>query len=75
MLRLTQLLSAVILMGGAIQAADTKVLFGTGDSNASPFPTDTLTVADSAQKTGLRINLRCRTAPPSPALVRGPADQ
>ncbi len=57
MLRLVYLLSAALLVGGAVQGADTRVLFDTRAPNASPFPTDTLTVADPAQKTGLRMSL------------------
>jgi len=53
MLRLVHLLSTALLMGGAVQGADIRVLFDTRAPNPSPFPADTLTVADPAQKTGL----------------------
>jgi len=49
--------AAAVLAAGAMQAAGVRVLFSPSAPDVGPFPTDALTVADSAQKTGLRINL------------------
>ena len=57
------LFSAAALWGGTA-----TVLFQPGDANVGPFPTDALTVADTQQKTGLRVNLPVNVACSSAAL-------
>jgi len=48
---------AALLAASAVRAAGVKVRFDPTSPAVGPFPSDALTVADSAQKTGLRINL------------------
>src|ERR1700681_2881529 len=57
------LFSAAVLWGGA-----TTALFQPGDPTVGPFPNDSLTVPDSQQKTGLRVNLPTAVSCSSPAL-------
>lgn len=45
------------VLAGLLQAQGTRVVFDAGAAAPIPFPADTVTVADSAQKTGLRMNL------------------
>jgi len=52
-----RLLTAVALLGGLLQGAGVTVRFDPRSPEVGPFPTDFLTVADPAQKTGLRVNL------------------
>lgn len=52
-----RLIPATILMAGLLHAQGTRVVFDAGAATPSPFPADTLTVPDSQQKTGLRMNL------------------
>ena len=53
----TRLPDTGIPPGGPPTGAGTRALFDLSTASASPFPTDALTVADPAQKTGLRMNL------------------
>ncbi len=43
--------------GGVPTGTGTSAVFDYSSPNASPFPSDAFTVADTAQKTGLRVNL------------------
>ena len=52
-----QLSVVLILAASAVQAAGVKVLFDPTSPSVGPYPSDALTVDDSSQKTGLRINL------------------
>jgi len=54
---LLQLSLTALLAASAVQAAGVKVRFDPTSPAVGPFPSDALTVADSGQKTGLRINL------------------
>ena len=47
----------LFLLAAPLWASQTIALFGPSSLNIGPFPTDVLAVADSAQKTGERINL------------------
>lgn len=57
MLRFPCLCSVTILLAGLLPAQGTRVVFNAGGAAPFPYPADTLTVADPAQKTGLRMNL------------------
>lgn len=50
-------LAAAVFAAGAMNAAGVRALFNPASPDVGPFPTDALTIADSAQKTGLRVNL------------------
>ena len=52
-----RLISFVALTAGVLSAGEVRVMFDPASPNVGPFPTDALTVPDSNQKTGLRINL------------------
>src|SRR5437588_463377 len=54
---LLRLLAAAARPAGALQPGNVKVLFAPASPDVGPFPNDALTVADPAQKTGLRMNL------------------
>lgn len=64
-----RLLSVTLLLACQISwAAGVTVRFDPATPSVGPFPTDFLTVADTAQKTGRRVNLPlpdCRTQPSS----------
>ncbi len=45
------------LGAGALAAAGTRVLFDPSDPGTGPFPSNTLTVADPAQRSGRRVNM------------------
>lgn len=47
----------LVLFALALQAANTSVQFNLARPEAGPFPSDALTVPDSNQKTGLRVNM------------------
>jgi hypothetical protein len=53
----TKLPDTGVPSGGTLTGTGTSALFDFTSSNASPFPSDAYTVADTAQKTGLRVNL------------------
>jgi dienelactone hydrolase len=53
----TKLAGAAVPIGGVPTSTGTSAVFDFTSSNASPFPSDAFTVADTAQKTGLRMNL------------------
>ncbi len=60
------LLGAALLAGLPLWAAGVKVAFNPMAPEIGPYPTDFLSVADPAQKTGLRINLplpNCQAEP------------
>jgi hypothetical protein len=46
-----------VFAAGVVHAAGVRVLFNPASPDVGPFPADVLTVADPAQKTGLRVNL------------------
>ena len=50
-------LSVFLILGGIALGGDTQMLFNPGKADVGPFPSDLLTVADSQQKTGRRVNL------------------
>ena len=50
-------LAVAVFAAGAMNAAGVRALFNPASPDVGPFPTDLLTIADSAQKTGLRVNL------------------
>jgi dienelactone hydrolase len=59
-------LSVFLIFGGIALGGDTQMLFNPGKADVGPFPSDMLTVADSQQKTGRRVNLpvqNCEAAP------------
>src|SRR5574341_926993 len=58
------LLSLVLTVGA--QAA-VKVLFDRTSLDVGPFPSDALTVPDSAQKTGVRVHLPQADCEPEPS--------
>ncbi len=49
--------AVLLVVARAFLAAGTTVLFDPATPATGPFPTDYLTVADPAQRTGLRVNL------------------
>ena len=61
-------LSALILAPAAARAAGVHPLFNLQSPTQSPFPSDRFTVADSSQRTNLRVNL------PSPNCATHPSD-
>ena len=67
-MRALQVASAVLFAASAAFGADTIVRFDPSDPAVGPYPTDFLTVADAAQKTGRRINL------PLPDCAAQPSD-
>ena len=48
---------SLIVNASALRAGTTTVLFQPTSPTIGPFPTDALTVSDTAQKTGVRVNL------------------
>lgn len=54
---LIRLIPAVLVLTGMLHAQGTRVVFNNGVAAPFPFPSDTLTVPDPQQKTGLRMNL------------------
>jgi hypothetical protein len=52
-----RLLFVLVLFPLILPGAGVKARFDPASPSVGPFPTDALTVADPAQKTGLRINL------------------
>jgi Bacterial virulence factor lipase N-terminal len=61
-------LSAMIFAPPAARAAGVHPLFNLQSPTQSPFPSDRFTVADSSQRTNLRVNL------PSPNCATNPSD-
>ncbi|MBS1856973.1 MAG: hypothetical protein JST11_16510 [Acidobacteria bacterium] len=64
---LVQIPLFVLMAVSAASAAGVKVRFDPASPGIGPYPSDALTVADAAQKTGLRMNL------PMPDCVREPS--
>ena len=58
-------LALPLLQPLAIWAAGVTVSFDPSNPEIGPFPTNYLTVADPAQKTGLRVNLHLPDVPRS----------
>lgn len=56
-LSISTIASLALLLSGVVLKADVTVRFDLNTPEMGPFPTNALTVSDSSQKTGIRINL------------------
>lgn len=69
---MTRSFSVLLFAAAVLNAAGVRVEYAPGDAATGPFPSDILTVADSRQRTGLRVNM---PLPPDCSTERSTCDE